>query len=152
MPPLVVYLKYPPTTNPRHPKPREIHAYFKTLFWDQPRKMCSGLNGVAIRATDAKLVPICVVFRAGSNGPPPGPPNNKSDNTNKFGFLLVCVICMISYDFPMIFYDLLCFHDWEPKGTTSLKSKDTSKQAFLAKFTHTLKLYFGTNLDKSFLA
>ena len=41
-------------------------------------KMCRGLNGVAMRATDAKPPGIWIVFRCGSNGAPHGPPKTKN--------------------------------------------------------------------------
>ena len=55
--------------------------------------MCRGLNGVAVRATDAKPPGICIIFRSGSNGPPPGhPKSRKSNNKNliwDFGYIFV---------------------------------------------------------------
>ena len=62
--------------------PSTFHTNFKTWFSATGRKICLGLNGLAVRATDAITLGFCTIVRSGSNGPPPGPPSQKSGEKN----------------------------------------------------------------------
>ena len=55
--------------------------------------MISGMNGVVVRATDAKLGANGVVFQPGFDGTTPGPPNPENS--------IIFFVYYISYIFPI---------------------------------------------------